>query len=529
MTSLPASYLVRTVLGALGHEPPAPRVALAFATWTLAADPEVAHEAAALTDRYVRGLAPLDVLWLEQHRRDSLPPDPRRDAWIALRGPNVARFEAFGGLETSLLCVLTAHPSGHVRQASIERLSRQRDGVEVPFLIARLNDWVRPVRAAAKLTVLARFVESQKGDLARGRELLACLPLFERLRDLGRDDHAPIYAAFEALLVHPTFAPVLDEGMNAKRRDVRFRCFTKAIERSEENTQRVLSRALVDRDASIRLWAARVALKRLRGEELRTVVEVMRRDPSAPVRNEATFALATKIEPSDREAIECALLDASGTVRWSARHYLAERWKIEARPYYLRALAEQDPTVLAAAIAGLAECSNVAGDAAHALALREHRSAAVRKAALLALDKWAGAGHVEALFAALGDERASVAREATRCLKKHIEHVDPERIHEVLRTAPRSHTRRMAVRLATYLDARRSVGLLLAALLDEDDAVQKEARSSIHAWLSRADDERTFFAAVEQERLLPAVEAARGVLGEPLTTTLLELVRKPAR
>ncbi|MRG98541.1 HEAT repeat domain-containing protein [Polyangium spumosum] len=529
MVSLPASPLVKTVLGPLGGDPPAPRIAMAFATWTLARDPDVAREAAEITDRCVRGLSLLDVLWLERHRREDLPFTPRGDAWRALQPADVTRFEAFGDAETALLCVLTAHPNGHVRQASIERLSLRRDGVEVPFLLARLNDWVRPVRAAAKLTVRAWIAEAQKGDLARGRALLGSLPLFDRLRELGRDDHAPICAAIEALLEHPAFALVLDEGLDAPRRDVRFRCFMKALERPEADARRLLTRALADRDASIRLWAARAAPKRLAGDELRAVAETMRRDVSAPVRNEATFVLATKIEPPDRDALEQALLDPSASVRWTARHYLAERWKFDARATYLRALDAIDPSILAAAIAGLAECSSHADDAAHALALLDHRSAAVRKAALVALDRWAGAAHVKELFAALGDERPSVAREATGCLKKHVHHVELTWIQELLRNAPRSHTRRMALRLAMYRDPRRHLDLLLEAMQDPDAAIVEEAKRSIQSWVGWARWTRPVFAPEEPERLEDAVERVRAALGDTLANTLVEILRSASR
>ncbi|MDI1451639.1 hypothetical protein [Polyangium sp. 6x1] len=529
MVSSPMSPLVEAVLGAPGHEPPRPRIASVFATWTLAEDPEVAREAAALADQYLRKLSPLDVLWLERHRRELRTIDSGRKAWEALRPADLGQFDAFGAARTALFCLLAIHPSGHVRQASIERLASMRDGVEVPFLLARLNDWVRAVRASARAAVMARIEEAQKGDLARGRELLANLPLFDGLRALGRDDHAPIRKAFEALLVHPAFAPVLDEGMRSPRRDVRFRCFTKALERPEEDARGVLAQALADRDASIRLWAARAALKRLAGDELRAAVERMRRDASASVRNEATFALAKKIEPPDREALEHALLDPSASVRWSARHYLAERWKIDARPYYLRALAEQDTSRIAAAIAGLIECGSDPDDVARARALLDHPSAAVRKAALVALARSAGDMHVEELFAALGDERASVAREATRCLKAQIDRVELGWIRDLLRSAPRPHTRRMAVRLATYRDPRRHIDLLLEAMQDPDTTVVAEARRSLQSWLGWSRSTRPVFDPEEPERIEHAVEKARPVLGNALAGALVEVLRNVPR
>lgn len=527
MVSLPASRLVNTVLDALGHEAKAPLIAVAFATWTLSVDREIAQEAATITDHVVRALSPTEVLRLEQHRRDASP-DPRRQAWGALRPADVARFEAFGAASTALFCLLTMHPNGHVRQASVERLSFLRDGVEMPFLLARVNDWVRPVRAAAKLSVVARIVEAQQGHLVRGRALLACLPLFDRLGSLGRDDHGPLRAAFEALLGHPAFAPVLEKGMYAPSRAVRFRCYRTAVSRPGSSVRLTLRHALGDRDASIRLWAARSALKQLTGDELREAVETMRRDGSGAVRNEAIFALAKKMTPPDREALEHAMLDPSATVRWTACQFLAERWKVDARPYYLAALEQRDPAILAAAIAGLAECIGHPEDEAHALALLHHTSTDVRRAALGALDKLAGNRRVNQLLDALRDPRASVAREAAVRLKAHINDVDPARLEALLRE-PRPHTRRMALRLATTLPRKRSIGLLVEAVLDPDAMVVAEATRSIQSWVGWARGSKLIFDPEEPPRIERAVEKARPVIGERVADTLIEILRKAPR
>lgn len=133
------------------------------------------------------------------------------------------------------------------------------------------------------------------------------------------------------------------------------------------------------------------------------------------------------------------------------------------------------------------------------------------------------------LVAALEDERSSVAREATCCLKKHVHHVELAWIQELLRDAPRSHTRRMALRLATYRDPRRHLDLLLEAMQDPDVAIVEEAKRSIQSWVGWARATKPVFAPEEPERLEDAVEKFRAALGDTLANTLVETLRRASR
>lgn len=509
----------------LRREPAHPQIAMAIAPWVLSSDHELAQAAAETVDQVLRALRPEDALWFEQHRHARSPFDPRREAWDALRPLDLARFDALGGASASVLCVASMHANGHTRQACVERLSLVRASVELPFLIVRANDWVRPVRAAAKIAVLARIVEASRGDVARGLELLVCLPLFERLAKLGRDDHRGLRDAFEKLLVSPELSAAVEAGTKSKSRAVRHRCLRIAIEDVRKDKRELLARALVDRDVSIQRWAAQTIVSRLASDELRAMAEQMSKNTNASVRNEGVFVLAAKVEPPDFQTLERALLDPSPSVRWTARHYLTEARVLDVRDFYVRALSDADPSRLAAAAAGLGECGQGAEDAERVAPLCTHPSPLVRRAALGALDELDGNRHVEVLLAALHDERASVAREAATRLKKHVRALGEPRIAALLRDAERAHTRRLAVRLVMQMDRRAAIPLLLEAALDQDESVALEVQKSLRSFLGWARVHKLRLDPMERERLTAQLTAARTKLDERIATELSAIFR----
>ncbi len=70
--------------------------------------------------------------------------------WRDIGPDDLVRFERFGPGGQGLLRAASAHWNGFVRQAAVERLAREADGAELPFLLVRLNDWVWQVRSAAE-------------------------------------------------------------------------------------------------------------------------------------------------------------------------------------------------------------------------------------------------------------------------------------------------------------------------------------------------------------------------------------------
>ena len=79
-----------------------------------------------------------------------------------------------------ILILCSMHSDGYVRQESIQKLAQYKDSL--PFLLMRLNDWVKQVRESAFFTAMERI---SKGNT---KELLLALPVFEKLDHSCRKD-----------------------------------------------------------------------------------------------------------------------------------------------------------------------------------------------------------------------------------------------------------------------------------------------------------------------------------------------------
>ncbi len=98
-------------------------------------------------------------------------------------------------------------------------LAASADGRAVPFLIVRLNDWVREVQVAAR-SALEGFLRP-----AFAANLISALPLIWALARQRRVDHRDIAARVLAFLQSPACAAAVRVGCSATDREIRRACF----------------------------------------------------------------------------------------------------------------------------------------------------------------------------------------------------------------------------------------------------------------------------------------------------------------
>jgi HEAT repeat protein len=67
-----------------------------------------------------------------------------------LRPKDVARLCALSGEALAAASICSMHPSGYVREAAVEELSKMHDGRELPYLILQTADWGPEVRRLAQ-------------------------------------------------------------------------------------------------------------------------------------------------------------------------------------------------------------------------------------------------------------------------------------------------------------------------------------------------------------------------------------------
>ncbi|MBI5757050.1 MAG: HEAT repeat domain-containing protein [Planctomycetales bacterium] len=390
------------------------------------------------------------------------------------------------------------HHSGYVREAAVRLLGTVRDGRELPFLLLRLNDWVVPVREAAKLLVCERL---QSGDIAPFHKNIF---LVVRLDDCKRTEHTEIVSGVVRNLVEAGNQQQLRNLIENQDRTVRRRMFRLACRVAGPHVAWLVECGLRSFDPSIRVTAVKQAETAFEGENLFELLDRLRKDRYMPVRRHALW-LATK-----------HFLDVAGT--WLNEALFDRSYSIrELSQFYLRKMGHTDPAVvyravvnsnqrLRLAIAGLGETGT---ESDTALLEPYSRSSVVqlRRAALIALARLRGEQSIDLLLQSLADDNRKLTHDIKRALNPMAAHLPLESLRQMLDHDHRQHVRLAVVQLLDSMGAWSGLSGLIRAATDKDEKVAAAARVQIESRYLRL---YTRPSNVERER----IEDALGKIGQ---------------
>ncbi len=89
--------------------------------------------------------------------------------WNQLEPDALTRFDESPDLVSGFWGVMSLHPSGHVRESALDRLTQDTSGQEIRYLLLRANDWVEPVREKAIQALIARLKPRSRATPECGR------------------------------------------------------------------------------------------------------------------------------------------------------------------------------------------------------------------------------------------------------------------------------------------------------------------------------------------------------------------------
>ena len=431
---------------------------------------EVAVAAADALHKLLQGTSPNDLAWLDAAvRRNSMYGNSDAYDWYNAPAKKIEELERFGNASFSLIALASFHFSGYAREAAVRKLSQITTGAEVPFLIVRLNEWVRSIRDDAYEAIRARI----KPEYCRA--FIKNLTLISRLEYAERSDHKEIVNSIYRLLQSDECRTALLESLNSEDRFSRRASYTLALDQPKSD---VVTTALNDDDTLIRRWAAEKVSTAFEGETLEHFVQRMKRDRYMPVRREA-LRIAIKVNPDHAiEELQNALLDTHHAIREESRYVLQKLHPLDVAAFY-RAHLQPGPT-LYSAISGLGE-SGWTGDDDLLVAYATYPSSKIRSATIRALTKLNRGAHVPIFMHALKDEVPNVSGQAVRALIKKGSLLSPDAAWEIFKSASQPHVKRNALSIIEKLGKWDSIPLLIRALSDVD----ADARSAIARWLGR--------------------------------------------
>lgn len=416
---------------------------------------------------------------------------------------DLATFQALRGLadtvghedaRAALLCVASCHGNGHVREAAVRALRGERARIALPFLLARLDDWVPEIQRVA----VASVHDHLRPEHATA--LVAALPLLTRLAQRRRAQHSQLERWIRAFLQRPEVRPALVDGLSFPSAAVRREAAALLLATPAESAP-LVPQLLDEGDAVVRTLVLRVAGS---AEGAPLVAQVLPRalgDSAARVRGLALDLAARTDGLAALPALEAALLDPTASVREIAQHHLARLAPRELGAFYRAALddaAPRSPRRLRTCLAALAALRDGA-DEPRFTAFLEHDAASVVAAALSALAKVAPASARARAVTLLAAPDGVVSRAASQVLRGVVGASDADALLHAAETARTPGGQRRAVELLRNLPRwQRIPPLLRAATLPAPGARAAALRELTHLL---DNDDRRPYAPSERERL----------------------------
>jgi HEAT repeat protein len=425
-------------------------------------------------------------------------------AWGRLKPTDVKQFLRLPN-PIAVIGVTSFHGNGFVRYTAVHELAQIFDGLELPFLLVRLNDWVGAVRESAATAILNRI----RTDY--GQHFFRHLRLVFRLRACGRSQHEQIVTAVADLLQAPDAAPLLREGITSADRWLRRESFRLAISaKSAQNTE-LLKEILSDADPIMRLWAAKDVLSRLDDAELGPLLSGLLRDPFMPVRCEALTILSQRTSTERSRALRDALLDSHSSVRALARYWMRmQEPQFDFASFYRKAVVEGPAGQQRAAILGLGE-ARVSADANAVVPFLNAPFVGLRKAAIRTLAVLDQDRYVDQFITALTDEHPGISNEATRALASKTALIT-EQLQELFQAELPKHVRKNVFRLLIRQPFWARGIFLFQALRDRDEHLVELGLRGFRDWLTRSRSMAVGPTPSELRKLHASLKASAGML-----------------
>jgi hypothetical protein len=322
------------------------------------------------------------------------------DAWDKLQPAEVASLIADPSCRSTLLGFVSFHRNGYVRHEAVRLLSSIHDGSELPFLLIRQNDWVKPISTEARDAVQSRVNDANLPAFLR------CLPLVIHLLKFGRHDHSSMVRQIIKMLLKVENDTALAEVLLSQDREVRREVCRIALNLEGEHQARIVAHGLGSTDAVVRYWCACKVRHCWPLGSIDEIIQRLQRDRYMPVRREGLSLEADAYPERSQIVWQRAMLDSNVSIRYLARFHLQKVPGFNAAAFYRKWLDTNGPSLLA--ICSLGET----GDASDLPMLRQFLTCPLpgwRRAAIRGL-------------AALGKE--AVAAELVGCLRDEAK-VDP--------------------------------------------------------------------------------------------------------
>ena len=269
------------------------------------------------------------------------------DAWDKLKPSDIGSLIADPACRSAIVGFVSFHRNGYVRHEAVRLLSGIHDGAELPFLLIRQNDWVKPISAEAREAVRCRLKDDNLPAFFH------CLPLVVHLLKFVRHDHSELVHQIILKLLRPDRDDLLTEVLRFSNRDVRREVFRIALALDGEHQRRVVFHGLDSNDAVVR-YGVRARCGPVSGpKRLTRFFGDFNKTATCRFDGKDCPSKPTFTQRGTKKVWHRALLDLNASIRDLARFNLQNVPGFNGAEFYRLWLTTKEPSL--SAISGLGE------------------------------------------------------------------------------------------------------------------------------------------------------------------------------
>ncbi|MBK1810714.1 HEAT repeat domain-containing protein [Clostridium sp. YIM B02505] len=373
----------------------------------------------------------------------------------------------------TILGLSSFHPNGYFREKAILALSGMETGQEIPYILIRLNDWVREVRSTSK-KVLSRYITPKYA-----MDFVNNLPLVLRLRECSRDEHTQIIDKIISIISSKEGSENLIKGLQSTDPKVRLACYKVLLETKVIDTRIIMSHLIKDNDPYNRLYVFRRIQHELRSEEFTDILQLLINDKFAQIRVLALESLYAYIPEDTLEILEKSLFDKNKSVRDTSRYLLSKHKKYDFAAIYREAIYNDES--LYSSICGLGETGDVQ-DSEIVIKFIHSNSIKIVKASITALARLNIQGYKDKLILLLNDNRVGISKLAKKLVQKEINNSDADTLYEIYKQAKYDHMKINAISLLCLLSKWNSIRYIIEFCSDENKTISTLGQSELESW-----------------------------------------------
>lgn len=441
----------------------------------LSSDEKIKLQAAEVLNHVMSTLSPTRLIKVDKIFRDRSSYDWQYD-WRNKKPKELLHPLMSEEEKVSILGLSSFHPNGYFREKAIIALSDMKTGGAVPYLLIRINDWVRPVRSTSKEKLL-RYITPEHAAY-----FVSNLPLVLRLKECSRDEHIDIVDAVVSIISSVEGSHKLISGLQTADPKVRLACYKIILQTKVMDNRTIINYLIKDTNPYNRLFVLRNIRTDITKDEFLDISQLLLHDKFAQIRIFTLELLNSFMHEEAITILEKSLFDNNQSVRELSRYLLSKNNKYDFAAIYRDAIQKSER--LYPSICGLGETGNI-NDSRIIIKFMDSDVAKIVKASINALARLDIQGYKEEILLFLNDDRAGVSKTVRRVLSKEINAGDADDIYRIFLKATYDHVKINSCILLCSLSKWNAIRYIIEFCADKNEGISLLGQNALEGWKLR--------------------------------------------